>query len=149
MNILLVEDQIVKSELIKDFLNQEYDNPVIVHKKSLRSALIEIVNNDTYSLILLDMTLPYFDSSDDDFEDFDSESFAGKELLAQLELREINIPIIVVTQYASFQEGAVSLANLHEELKDYGKYYLGSVYFNSANDSWKNNISTLWEKRDV
>ncbi|MEF1341562.1 hypothetical protein REH81_33240, partial [Vibrio rotiferianus] len=74
------------------------------------------------------------------FED-SPESYAGKELMEQMKLRGISMPVIVVTQYSSFEGGAVALDGLSEKFKnDYDDFYLGYVYYTSANNNWKKEL---------
>lgn len=146
MKILLVEDQPDKREQIKDFIINEISSSYeIVDKESLRGALKEICNNNKYDLILLDMSMPNFDPKHGNNADCSPESFAGRELLEQLELRSINIPVIVITQYSSFEGGTISLEDLTCDLKcKYGNNFLGSIYFNSTTDVWKDNFLKIF-----
>ncbi|GAB6097206.1 response regulator transcription factor [Desulfatiferula olefinivorans] len=150
MKILLVEDQSEKREQIKDFLKYKSNNNItIIDKESLRGGLKEIVKNTNYDMILLDMSMPNFDISVDNPVDCSPESFAGKEFLAQMKLRNIHIPVIVITQYSSFEGGTITLKKLTEEFSnDYGDFYLGSVYFNSAVDTWKEDLLNLLRGSD-
>lgn len=65
-------------------------------------------------LILLDMSMPSFDLTDQ-FNSEDPESFAGIEIMSQMKLRDINVPVLVVTQYKSFEKGSVTLEDLIEK----------------------------------
>ena len=145
MKILIVEDQPEKRDQIKDFIKDYISfETIIKDKESLRGALKEIITNSDYELILLDMSMPNFDPSVDDPTDCSPESFAGKELLEQLELRKIQIPVIVITQYSSFEGGTITLDDLSNDLKNkYGNHFLGAVYFNSSSDSWKEELQIL------
>lgn len=146
MRILLVEDQPDKREEIKQFITNELAKGIeITDKESLRGALKQIMTCSDYDLMLLDMSMPNFDPSIENPADCSPESFAGKELLEQMKLRKIKIPVIVITQYSSFEGGAVTLEALSDEFKNkYGEFYLGSVYFNSAVGTWKKELLDLW-----
>lgn len=148
MKILLVEDQPDKREHIKKYLTSKFVNNVeITDKESLRGALKAVVSNNKYDLILLDMSMPNFDPSVDDPTDSSPESFAGKELLEQMKLRGLKIPVIVITQYSSFEGGVVTLESLSEQFENkFGEFYIGSVYFNLAVDAWKNQLGSLLRK---
>jgi CheY-like chemotaxis protein len=147
MRILLVEDQLDKREKIKEFLNSNAPNSnVITDKESLRGALKELISNQSFDLILLDMSMPNFDPSINSPKDSSPESFAGKELIEQLKLRNITIPVIVITQYSSFEGGTVTLEILSNEISNtYGEHYYGLVYFNSATDTWKSQLKQMLE----
>lgn len=149
MKILLVEDQPDKKEAIKKFvllkLSKECE---IVEKGSLRGALKEVYDDNNYDLVLLDMSMPNFDSENDGYDDNIPESFAGKQMLEQMELRNIKIPVIVITQYSSFEGGAVSLDELSNNFASkYSDFYLGSIYFNSGEDEkWQTKFLDLWNQ---
>ncbi|WP_077927051.1 response regulator [Wohlfahrtiimonas populi] len=140
MNILIVEDQPDKKENIELFLHNYYtcsSHLNISTVGSLRGALRALLLCDTYDLILLDMSMPAFDTSSSYF-DGSPESYAGHELLEQMKLRGISVPVIVVTQYSSFEGGAVTLEDLSQNFyEEYSKFYFGHVYYNSGNDNWK------------
>ena len=139
MKILIIEDDREKKTKIIEYLKSLYADDLIVYEKeSLRSALKEIIKSTEYDLMILDMSLPNFDISEDEPGGGTPESFAGKELLAQMKLRRINIPVIVVTQFSTFDHGRVTLDDLKHLFEDeYSDFYLGSVYYNDAVDSWK------------
>lgn len=139
MNILIVEDQDEKSEKLRNFCysNLKPDCKVVI-KKSLRGALREVLKAEPYDLIFLDMSMPNFDPSIDDPLGGSPESFAGLEFVSQLKLRRLFIPVVVVTQYRTFEKGKITLKSIDLQLKDeYSEYYLGSVYYSSADKDWE------------
>ncbi|MEX6282189.1 response regulator [Providencia hangzhouensis] len=140
MKVLIVEDQPEKNENIKKFLLDNFEHFSISTSDSLRKALREIVSNQSYDLILLDMSMPAFDPSESYFGD-SPESYAGQELMEQMKLRGIRMPVIVVTQYSSFEGGEVALDGLSSKFSlDYGDFYLGYVYYTSANNNWQKDL---------
>lgn len=145
MKVLIVEDQQDKCDDIVNCLRSIFFNDMtVVNCQSLRSGLKELVLNGDFSLIILDMSMPNFDPSPDDPIGGTPESFAGSEFLAQMNLRGINIPVVVVTQYATFAKRTIELDDLDSTFKaSYPKFYCGSVYYSSANDSWKNKLCEL------
>jgi len=145
MRILIVEDQQEKSDDIVSFLNDNKPQDLEVSiQQSLRSGLLDLVKNQDYDLIILDMSMPNFDPSSNDPIGGTPESFAGKEFLSQMELREISTPVVVVTQYATFAKGQIALEELDALFKfSYPKFYLGAVYYSSAEDSWKEALKKI------
>lgn len=142
MRVLIVEDQKEKSEDIVNFLNSYYLKGMLVSiQQSLRSGLKDLVINNNYDLVILDMSMPNFDPSIDDPIGGTPESFAGKEFMSQMDLRGIVSPVIVVTQYSTFAKGQIALDDLDRAFKiSYPSFYLGSVYYSSAEDSWKKSL---------
>lgn len=149
MKILIVEDQEEKSEDIVNFFKHKIEHPKINIKRSLRSGLKEVITSDDYDIIILDMSMPNFDPSKGDPSGGTPESFAGKELLAQMDLRGILTPVIVVTQYATFSKGQIALEELDNLFKkSYSNFYLGAVFYSSVGSSWKIELQKLLNKLD-
>lgn len=142
MKVLIVEDQPEKKENIERFLLDNFEHFSVNASDSLRSALREIVTNQGYDLILLDMSMPAFDPSESYFGD-SPESYAGQELMEQMKLRGIKMPVIVVTQYSSFEGGEVALDGLSKKFnQDYSDFYMGHVYYTSANNNWQKELKS-------
>lgn len=148
MRILIIEDDFDKREKIRSHVETELPGKVtITEKESLRSGLKSILQDSTFDLILLDMSMPSFDISVDEPGGGAPESFAGKELMAQMRLRGISIPVVVITQYRSFEGGAVSLSDLTQEFSEkFGQFYWGSIYYNAAVEGWRKELSTHLRK---
>lgn len=145
MKILIVEDQEDKSKDIQQFCLSFFQNVDCIDvKRSLRSGLSAAFSEKDYSIIFLDMSMPNFDPSEDDPSGGTPESFAGKEFLSQLKYRKIDIPVVIITQYQTFNEGLVDLQSLDKELmKDNKNFYLGAVYYSSADKDWQMNLRKL------
>lgn len=143
MKILIVEDQADKKDNIEQYLLDNFSDVSVNDCCSLRGALKEVVTNPTYDLILLDMSMPNFDPSEAYYDD-SPESYAGRELMEQMRLRGISIPVIVVTQYSSFEGGSVALDGLSEMFSDqFSDFYKGCIYYNSATENWKSELGKL------
>lgn len=149
MKVLLVEDDNDKRDNIITFINEVIDDVEVCSKSSISSGLQEVIVNSAYDLIVLDMSMPTFDFTNDDPTGGGLESFAGKEFLENLYLRGISIPVIVVTQFGSFGKGlkARSLDSLDKDLSDsYPDIYKGAIYYNSSSSDWKAQLQDhLWK----
>lgn len=135
MNILFIEDNPQKLKQVCDFLEQQFDNIDITIRKSYNSGLRELIKNNSYSLILLDMSLPNYDiepgESGGDFE-----KYAGKFLLSEMYRRDITTNVLIITMYLNYVDEEFST-----ELKDNFPNYLGVVYYNVKEpDGWKNEL---------
>ncbi len=65
MKILLVEDSHDKRDNIAELLKKSH-NPTTIHiEESVRGAIEQIDSNEVFDLILLDMSLPLFDITDE------------------------------------------------------------------------------------
>lgn len=145
IKILIVEDQEEKRNEIEKFILSLDIKAEINNKISLRGALKEISNNQySYDLIILDMSLPSYDPSEDDINGGDPESFAGAEILSQMDLRHINIPTIVITQFSKFIGVNVEFKELDELFNSrYNTFYKGSIFYNSVDNQWKKELSQI------
>lgn len=138
MNILIIEDDENKQEQIKNLVNQVINSCVISLAESYNSGLNSIIDNPP-TLILLDMTMPTYDinSSEDGGR---PQHYAGREILRQMDRRNIKIPVIVITQFDVFGDGPESMSReeLDKQLeKDHPKNYKGTIYYNAASNTWK------------
>lgn len=147
MNILIIEDDEDKSKKLEEFISTEFPLSYIQFAKSLNSALRALVaGKDSLDIVLLDMSMPAYDISQNEPSGGDPENYAGKELLAQMCLRSINLPTIVVTMFDSFGEAPtqMSLEQLIADLKArYSPPFKGHVYYNPTQEGWKNALKQL------
>ncbi|QKJ15435.1 response regulator transcription factor [Yersinia kristensenii] len=149
MRILLIEDEHDKREKIRSQVESLIGpTVVIIERESLRGGLKAILAMNDFDLILLDMSMPSFDLANE-FGSEDPESFAGIEIMSQMKLRDINIPVLVVTQYKSFEKGSVSLEDLIEKMtKDFKPFFKGTIYYDSLLEGWKKQLSDYLEKSE-
>jgi CheY-like chemotaxis protein len=146
MNILIVEDDPDKKNSIINFIKSVKREVSITEKESINSGLREILSRSNISLIILDMSMSIDDISREEPEGGGHESFAGKKFLEQMFLRNIKIPVVVVSQFGSFGKGLnkISLPLLDKELKEkHPEFYLGAIYYNSAMDEWKTELNEI------
>lgn len=145
MKVLIIEDQKEKGEDIENYLREILDSKIDVEIcQSLRSGLKALMVSEHVDLVLLDMSMPNYDPGPDDPVGGTPESFAGKELLAQMSLRKLFYPVIVITQYATFAKGKIELQDLDDFfISEYSSFYFGSVYYSSAERTWKEDMKKL------
>ncbi len=140
MKVLLIEDTDLKKEQIAAFVSEEYPSIYLELRKSYNSGLREIIKNQDYSLILLDMSLPNYDIAPGETGG-DFESMAGSFLLQEMYRRDININVAIVTMYKNYTD-----EEFNSGLKDSFSNYLGVVYFNlNKPDSWKKELRTIFK----
>jgi CheY-like chemotaxis protein len=144
MNILIVEDDENKRNQIIEFIEEEIAASSVTIAKSFQSGLRAIVLGG-FDLILLDMTMPTFDIGFDE-DGGRPQAYAGREILRQMDRREITTPVIVVTQFDKFGAGAdeLRLEELDEQLhKEHPASYQGAVYYNAAYADWKQELAKI------
>jgi DNA-binding NarL/FixJ family response regulator len=147
MKILLIEDTQFKIENLVTFLKESFGWEDITIKKSYNAALNEILSESVYDLIILDISIPNFDTSIKDYSG-DFMPSGGKFLLNQIYLREVNSKVIVVTLFENFDDGN-EIKSLDKMFCDYyNEIYLGYVLYNS-DQKWKNNLDKIIRKHFV
>jgi CheY-like chemotaxis protein len=150
MNILFIEDDEDKAKRVLEFVRGDVPKVHAICARSFNSGLKALADDGTaFDLVLLDMTMPTYDVTPSEPTGGSIEHFAGRDLLAQMKLRQIEIPVAVITMFDSFGEGAkkMSLANLSQELHSkYGRQYLGHVYYNATEEGWRSSLRALISK---
>lgn len=143
-DILIVEDDMNKLSHLQQLVSGEAKGSQITVARSLQSS-IRAVRGQSFSLVILDMTLPNFDTGPDE-SGGSTHPFGGREFLSQLERFDLEIPVIVVTQFESFGIGAESMTvgQLNEQLTTrYPGTYKGMVYYHAAIQGWEQELSSL------
>jgi CheY-like chemotaxis protein len=147
VNILIIEDDEDKLKILEEFISAEFPSANVQDAKSFSSGLRSLISSrDNLDVVLLDMSMPTYDISQLEPSGGAPEGFAGRELLAQMRLRSINIPTIIVTMFDSFGEvqKRVSLEQLIKELKNnYSPPFIGFVYYNSVQEGWRSALRQL------
>lgn len=147
MKILVVEDDENKRVQISQFLHEAYPQAEVDLARSVQSGLRNIKSN-LPTLILLDMSLPNYDTGPDE-SGGTPHIFGGRELLRQLDRFDINVPTIVITQFEIFGKppNAMKLPQLDEELRaKHAPLYQGIVYYHASIHGWKDQLRQLIDK---
>lgn len=138
MKILIVEDDNNKIKHLKDFISTELQEWQLDVKKSYQAGLKSVLNY-SYDIIILDMSLPTFDTSPTE-DGYKFRPFGGKEILEEMKRKNIYIPTIVFTQFESFGEGSsfTVLEALNAQLStQFSETYMGTVYYSASESTWK------------
>jgi CheY-like chemotaxis protein len=149
MRILLIEDDEEKSENIISFIEESFSYAEVETAKSFNAGLRALIRPNVADVVLLDMSMPNFNPTLDDPSGGAPEHFAGRDLLAQMKLRGIQIPTVVVTMFDLFGDNPnkMSFDQLENELReDYSPTFYGMVYYNSGQEGWKSSLRGLIEK---
>jgi CheY-like chemotaxis protein len=146
MNILLVEDDENKRREVGELLRRAVDDLQLTEAKSLHSGLTALRGRE-WDLVIRDMTMPTFDIGTEE-DGGRPQAYGGRELLGQMARRGIVAPVIVLTQFDRFGQGLdeMTLEELNRELmRSHGPSYLGSVYYNPAYDTWREDLLKVVE----
>ncbi|WP_316846527.1 hypothetical protein [Pedobacter psychrodurus] len=144
MRVLVIEDLQLKIDELTKYLENDLQVDSITVRKSYNSGLDEVLfRSAEYDLIILDMSMQNYDISQNE-PGGDPINLAGLNILDQMYFREIPNKVIVFTMYGNFEEVGVSLFDLHEQLsKDFSENYLGNVFFNGSDDTWKDEMNKI------
>lgn len=136
-NILFVEDDeykltalVAATQLLQIEINIEI-------ARSLTSA-VHFIKQRTFDLIVLDMSLPTYDSTDAQTGG-DAQGFGGRRLVRIAEEYGNASPTVLVTQFTTYEDLGKSLtvADLTLELeKELGPYFLGTVIYDRSSQDW-------------
>lgn len=150
MKILFIEDDDDKAKRVVEFVVSDVPGAEIVCTKSFNSGLRALMSKtQSFDLVLLDMTMSTYDVTPEEPAGGSVEHFAGRDMLAQMRLRQIEVPVVVVTMFDSFGEGAkkVSLKALVGELEsNYAPPFIGHVYYNATEDGWRTALKAIIRK---
>lgn len=139
IKILLIEDNEIKSEAIRNFLNESFEDICIDVARSYNSGVDHAMSN-RYTLILLDMTIPNFDVTDTETGG-ETLKNGGEIIVEELMDEKIEFDCTVITQYETFNNE--TLSTIDERLKSLcGKHYHGCIKYDSYNDVWKELLKT-------
>jgi DNA-binding NtrC family response regulator len=144
MNILVVEDDENKRARLLDFFRERMGESNIKWAQSYHSAS-DVIDNAPLDLVILDMTIPTFDISVEE-PGGRPQPYGGRDLLEAMDVADVAARAIVVTQFDHFgdQEDAMTLEELDRQLRtDYPNRYLGSVFYDSAREGWKESLAVL------
>src|SRR5688500_13564939 len=131
MKVLVIEDDENKRHQLVEYLRTVPTPCVLRTASSFQSGLKAIIDS-AFDLVILDMTMPTFDVGSGEGGGR-HQAYAGREILRQMDRRDIPGPVIVVTQFDRFGEGhdELSFDELHEELvEEQLPNYVGLVYYN-------------------
>lgn len=147
MDILLVEDDENKKTQVVNILGKNFKDLNILLAKSYQSGL-KLILNQKFKLIILDMSIPTFDIGINE-DGGRPQPYGGREILRQMDRRRIFIPVIVLTQFDRFGEGAdtLTLEQLDKQLwASHFNNYRGLVQYNVLLVGWKEQLLKLVNK---
>ncbi len=142
MKILCIEDQEEKYRQIEHAIADVYVN--IGWENNCQNGLMKM-RNQNYDVVLLDMSMPICNDSEQ--ETFDS--YAGMYVLKEIKRRKYPTKVIVITGFSDFEQGkkVITLSELDSEISEkYGSIYLGFVKYDSTNIEWQEKLIELIEQ---
>lgn len=140
MKILVIEDDKNKLKQVRNFLEENIEECSILEKYSYNSGLKEVISK-TYDLLLLDMSMPTFDITNEE-KGGRPKPFAGKEILRKMKRKRIAVPTIVITQFETFgdMENSISFNELDIELSKQYSNYISAIFYSSSEKQWEQEL---------
>lgn len=148
--MLIIEDDEDKLETLISFIRTEFPVFNVDTARSFSSGLRKLIlGTKVYTGVLLDMSMPNYDSSSTEPGGGKPEYFAGSDLLAQMKLRKIHIPTIVVTMFDMHGEepNRMSLEQLKNQLTQmYNPIFRDLTYYSLSESGWRKSLKSQIEK---
>ena len=146
MKVLVIEDNPNKLKQIKSFLNEYYDQPQIEETYSFNGGKAKLYEEE-WDLILLDMSLPTYDITHTEYGG-DKKPVAGKNLMKRMLNRKIFTPVIIITQFETFDDDRISLDSLNQEFNEkFSSIWKGTIFY--GNDDWNIELKKLLDELNL
>ncbi|MBT5305229.1 MAG: response regulator [Candidatus Scalindua sp.] len=147
MRILIIEDDTNKMRRIANEVRKIRKNVHLTEVRSYQNGVRSLMS-DQFDFLLLDMSLPIFDISTEE-DGFQVDPFSGRNILAEMNRKNVLVPTVVITMFETFGEGSdlMTLEELDKELSEkYPLIYRGKIYYNSSEINWKEALKKLFEE---
>ena len=140
MKLLIVEDDLNKLKNLTLFLDMYGEKKDIkldcTIKNSYQSGL-ECILSEAFDLLLLDMSLPNFDTDDEN-----PLAKGGELILYEMDVMGITLKTVIFTQHDDFE--GESLESIHKDYKDkFSSFYIGYVFYNAIESNWKRELEII------
>ena len=147
MKLLIVEDGEYKSERVLEYIQSSFEKFEVSVACSYSSGVKAIVQEQP-DLVILDMSLPTFDVINGQGGG-DKRMYGGLDIARQIKRRKIKSSFLFLTQHKSFTENPKleKLSDIDVKARsDYGKQYLGYIFYEHAGFDWKDKLREVLNK---
>lgn len=137
MKILIVEDDLFKSNALKCFIEDKYADCSIRVVKSYQTGC-DAVLNESFDLLILDMSIPNFDIENNEDGGFTLKN-GGELIMRELLEEEKDFNAVIISQYETF--GGETIEQIDKRLKDLcATKYLGWITYSTSNNDWQEKL---------
>jgi len=146
MNILIIEDQEIKRNEIRDLTESVFgDNCTIQCVADYRPAMASIAFMDL-DLILLDMSFETIKGTDDESG---FQSLAGLQVLQHMRRLNKQVPVVIITSHTEFNDSnSLSfkcISELDEHIKQiFNEFYKGTVLYKQNSNEWTTEVKRIF-----
>lgn len=140
MNILIIEDNQLKRDKIIGFLNDSFPEFHVTYSASFNAGLSLSLENQ-YDLIILDMSLPTFDKTENN-RGGRFRVFGGREIAQRLNKYGKLNKFLVLTGYKDFIEDTekMTLEQVSDQMHALNNSFLGVILYESSSSKWKHEL---------
>lgn len=137
MKILIVEDDLFKSNALKDFIERHFVNSIIDVAKSYQTGC-DAAFGENYNLLILDMTIPNFDVEDNENGGFTLKN-GGELIMRELLDEDKKFDAVIISQYETF--GGETIEQIDNRLKELcSSNYHGWITYSTSNNDWQEKL---------
>lgn len=145
MKLIIADDETPKLSNVEAAVRALFEatDLEIRTSRSVRATIAMLLSWPA-DLLILDMSLPTFDVSQDE-PGGRPQGFGGMEVLRHMDFHEIAVPTIVVTQYDAFLEAGkpVDLSVLSARMKvEHPSTFVDCVYYAPMRDTWRGKLQS-------
>lgn len=140
MKLLLVEDDDKKRNGVLSYLRSQFDNVEIDEGLSVESG-VQLGVDNSYDLIILDMTIPNFDKTDGKNGGVSFKN-GGEIIVRELIDEGVSFKCVVLTQYETFNNETIDEISNRIQTKC-GENFLGYIKYSTLDDEWKEKLKNV------
>jgi CheY-like chemotaxis protein len=147
MEILVIEDDKLKSDRLLAFLKRVYPDAIPKLERSYHNGLRRI-EAEAFDVILLDMTLPTYNASTS-ARIGRPRPLGGHDILRKMRRKRIESKVIVVSALGGFGTGDAkfTFSELEEKCaSEFADIFVGAVFFSQTNAKWERQLLGLLRK---
>ena len=105
------------------------------------------VLENNWDLVILDMSLPTYNITSTE-SGGDKKPVAGKNIMKRMLNKQIFSPVVVITQFETFDDDKISLESLNKEFEtSFSQIWKGTIYY--GDDEWASNFENLLDTLDL
>jgi len=147
MNILIIEDNLLKRGKIEAFLSARYDARMSCAGSYNTGLKMAVAGG--FDFMILDMSMPTFDRTEVTHGGR-FRTLGGHEIAVRLAKIKALIPFVVLTGYRDFSVNSKSLSveQIDVSLRSVGTLYRGCILFDAADSVWQDNLSEIIDKEE-
>ena len=149
MVLLLIEDDAFKASRVRSFLGQRFPGCSVIIERSVSAGLERLIAKPMPDVVLLDMSLSTFDVGPRETGGR-PQNFGGIAILEHMARRNIDLPVVLITQFPVFPKNGRDVS-LDEEFRAdlesrFPTSFKGLIYYNSRETDWERSLEEFLKR---